>query len=314
MMTQKTETKQLTFQDFEFFLGEKLSEFVKGNIEKYDFKYSEISLQEEKALLIRIIETLTDKQLEFSGEHRHLRWESGWRENFDEFKHSKNDTKSLIPHYFGKIPYVRIAQRWIKVESNNFEYHCLAVILDWIFEKYCEKANFIYEFGCGTGHNLVRLRGINKNATLWGLDWAKSSQDVIKTYSEINGDIKLNGYNFDYFKPDYNFKIEKNGIIYTVASLEQIGSNHTAFTDYLISQNPKLCIHIEPIGEILEKDNLLDVISNKYFIKRNYLNGFLTNLEKLENDGKIQIHEVRRTNIGSFYIEGYTIIIWSIKN
>lgn len=313
MSTQKLETKQLTSQDFENLLGENLSDFVKKNIEKYDLKYSEISSQEEKALLIKIIETLTDKDLEFSGEHRHLRWESGWRENFDEFKQSKNDSKSLIPHYFGKIPYVRIAQRWIKAESNNFEYYNLAVILDWIFEKHCKNANFVYEFGCGTGHNLVRLRGINKEANLWGLDWAKSSQDVIKTYSENNGDTKFNGYNFDYFKPDYNFKIENSGIIYTVASLEQIGTNHTAFTDYLISQKPKLCIHIEPIGEVLEKDNLLDVISNKYFIKRNYLNGFLTNLQKLENEGKVEIHDIRRTNIGSFYIEGYTVIIWSVK-
>ena len=42
-----------------------------------------------------------------------------------------------------------------------------------------------------------------------------------------------------------------------------------------------------------------------------YLQGYLTHLRKLEQAGKIKIHEVVRTHIGSKFIEGYTAIAWS---
>ena len=68
---------------------------------------------------------------------------------------------------------------------------------------------------------------------------------------------------------------------------------------------------MEPIAELLDKNKFIDFLSIKYFQKRNYLEGFYTGLKSLERGGRIIIHDEKRTNIGSLFIEGYSIIVWS---
>ena len=80
--------------------------------------------------------------------------------------------------------------------------------------------------------------------------------------------------------------------------------------DYFVSSKPGLCIHFEPIHEVLDPDNLLDYLTMQYFNKRNYLKNYLTSLQKLEREGKIRILDVRRLYYGSKFIEGHTVIIW----
>ena len=96
----------------------------------------------------------------------------------------------------------------------------------------------------------------------------------------------------------------------TVAALEQTGTRYERFLRYLIKQKPKIVIHIEPIPELLDPDNLIDYLSIKYMEKRKYLSGYLTHLKELEKQGKIKILEARRSGIGSQYIDGYSIIAW----
>ena len=98
--------------------------------------------------------------------------------------------------------------------------------------------------------------------------------------------------------------------VLTVASLEQVGDRWRDFISYLIGQRPKICVHIEPVSELLDSKILLDNLSIKYFEKRNYLNGFLTGLRELEESGKVIIHRAQRTGIGSLFIEGYSIVVW----
>lgn len=295
-------------KDFIELFEKKLSPFVKEQIIKYNFKYADITEKERDEILKKIIATLLDPFLVYSGKHRLSQWEKGWGQNLEEFATGKNS--SIIPHYFGKYPVVRIKQKWIKPISKNFEYNMLRVILDWIFDKYMKGNETIYEFGCGTGHNLIHLRSLNKTSKLWGLDWATSSQKLMEKYAKKN-DNNLFAHRFDYFNPDKKFKLDANSIIFTVASLEQIGSKHDKFINYLLSQKPKLCIHVEPIAEVLDENNLMDYLSVEYFKKRKYLSGFLTRLRELEKENKIKIHKSRRTFIGSFFIEGYSVIVWS---
>ena len=49
----------------------------------------------------------------------------------------------------------------------------------------------------------------------------------------------------------------------------------------------------------------------KYFEKRGYLKDYIEKLKILEQDGKVIIHDIKRTGIGSLFIEGYSIISWS---
>lgn len=302
----------LSVADFENIFEKSLSKYVQDKIEQYNFQYEEINSEEYDNAIKKIVEALLNPNLSTSGEHRIDAWEKGWGENLEKLK-QQQAIEAIAPLYFEKFPFVRYKQRFIKPKSIRFEENSLSIIQDWLFDKYLRSYDSIYEFGCGTGHNLFRARSVNKNAKLWGLDWATSSQKIINSVREQKIDENIFAHNFDYFKPDFNFKIDKNSAIYTVASLEQIGDKHQEFLNYLLQNNPSICIHIEPIGELLDENNFLDYLSIKYFEKRNYLNGFLTSLRELEKENKIEIIEARRSYIGSLFIDGYSIIIWKPK-
>ncbi|MSU55024.1 MAG: hypothetical protein EXS46_00615 [Candidatus Taylorbacteria bacterium] len=299
----------LNYIDFEKLWNEKLSEYVKNKIDGYKLVYSPLEKQEEEQILIKIINTLLDPFLVYSGPHRLKQWEKGWGQNLTELD-EQNTVDAVFPHYHGKYAINRLNQSFVKGISPNYERNMLYVILDYVFDKHFRKFENIYEFGCGTGHNLLKLREVNPTVNLFGLDWAKSSQKILKKMVDSGLVQNITGYNFDFFKPNKQVKIAENSAIYTVAALEQVGKNHKNFVSYLIKNKPELCIHIEPIAEMLDENRLIDNLSIKYFRKRNYLNGFLDYLKELELMGKIKIIETKRTYIGSQFIEGYSIVIW----
>ena len=299
----------IDYKDIEKLWNEKLSDYVKQKIAGYKLVYSLLSKNEEEQVFIKIINTLLDPFLVYSGPHRLKQWEKGWGQNLTELNASKT-TDAVFPHYHGKYLVNRLNQNFVKGVSQNYERNMLYVILDYTFDKYLRKFENIYEFGCGTGHNLIRAREVNPTANLFGLDWAKSSQKIIKKMADSGLTKNIKAYNFDFFKPDKKIKLAPRSAIYTVAALEQVGTNYKTFVSYLLNNKPSLCIHIEPIAELLEENRLIDNLSIKYFRKRNYLEGFLDYLIKLETEKKIKIIEAKRTYIGSLFIEGYSLVIW----
>lgn len=301
-------------KDFEQMLGEKLSPFIKDKVVKYGLTYQKIDQDERDSWIRKMVATLLDKYLIFSGKHRHEHWEKGWQENLNEVLNKKGDVlQAILPKYFNKYPVVRLNEQLVRPITKDFEFKILGLILDWLFDQYIRNAKAVYEFGCGTGYNLFRARHYNQEADMWGLDWALSSKKIIDHLREKGLADKFFGHQFDYFHPDKNFKLKENSVVYTVASLEQIGDKYTKFVDYLIKNKPRLCIHVEPIGELLAENKLLDFLSIEYFKKRKYLSGYLTYLKKLEKTGKINIIRAQRSYTGSLFIEGHSIIVWAPK-
>jgi len=301
----------ISVQDFEAAFGERLSPYVTEQISKYSFEYTDFTSEEKEKLQVKIIETLLSLNLLQSGEHRLDQWETGWRENLELFLRNPQNIDLIIPKYFNKYGAVRWRGELIRPVSEKFEFYALAIVLDWLFDKYLRDVDAIYEFGCGTGHNLLRARRVNPNATLWGMDWAAASQQIIMLLAEHKIDHNIQANRFDYFNPDDSFRIKPNSVVYTVASLEQVGARWENFIDYLLRNQPTLCIHVEPIAELLDSNKLIDYLSIEYFKKRNYLEGFLSGLLKLEKQGKVHIHRSQRTHIGSLFIEGYSVVVWS---
>ncbi|MCX5695165.1 MAG: hypothetical protein NTW18_00665 [Candidatus Omnitrophica bacterium] len=302
--------RTLTFKDFEDLFKDTLSDFVREKIGEYSLKYYDITDAERDTCIKKIVAALIGKNLIKAGEHRFEQWEVGWKENLKNVIESQ-DIDSIIPNYFGKYDYVRINRKFVKPASKDFEYRTLCVIVDWLFDKYIREVDTIYEFGCGTGYHLLRAREVNLTATLWGLDWAPASQEIINQLSSKGIDSKLYAHRFDYFNPDTDFSLDKNSVVYTVASLEQIGSKFKKFVNYLIKNKPKFCIHVEPISELLDENDLIDYLSIEYFKKRNYLSGFLTYLRNLEKKSQIKILKAQRTFVGSLFIEGYSLVVWT---
>ena len=276
-----------------------------------DLSYSEISKSANNEAILRVLNALNSDLIQV-GAHRSGDWEKGWQENYENYKQSKN-LSDVIPKYFNKIPLIRWKQEWIQPNSPTMEYDMLGLIVNFITDSYLEDFSNVYEFGCGTGHNLLRIRNRMPDVNLIGLDWATSSQALIRQVAVDTSDPKFTGENFDYFKPNRDLKIRDNSAVITVASLEQTGSKFNEFIDYLVEQKPSLVIHIEPMWEPLDETNLLDYLSIKYFEKRNYLNGLQKYIEHLENQGKAEIVKKDRTYVGSFYIEGYSLLVWKPK-
>ena len=65
--------------------------------------------------------------------------------------------------------------------------------------------------------------------------------------------------------------------------------------------------------ELYDNNSTMNVVKKwvNYFKKRGYLDGYITKLKRLEDEGRVVIHEILRTGIGSLFIEGYSIISWS---
>tara|TARA_R110002074_G_scaffold361001_2_gene533985 strand:+ start:9659 stop:10579 length:921 start_codon:yes stop_codon:yes gene_type:complete len=292
--------------------GEEISSFVSRKIDSFDFSYEVPTPEEKDKLLLNILKTI-DNPPGISGEHRIDAWEKGWGENCNEIKIA-GDFNSLIPKYFGKHPYVRWQKELIRPSSKDFEYNMAQVLQYWLFEKYFSSVDNIYEFGCGTGHNLFRAQEINPTADIFGLDWTKASQETIFAINEsFNKHFK--SHNFNFFNIDYDFDLKNNSGVYTFAALEQVGNSHDDFINYLIEKKCKVCLHIEPIGELLDyENNLNDDLSVRYFKARNYLNSFYDYLCELESKGKINILQRTPSFIGSQYINGYSIVAWEPKN
>jgi len=303
-------TKEITSEKLEKVLNTEFSDDLKDRISKHRMYYKKLSVKERDQYILNCFNVL-NSDIEKAGKHRIDRWNDGWKENFDEFLTTGN-INSLIPKYHGKHKYLHWKGDIIKPVTKNLDYYLHVILIDWVFEKYLSDVDNLFEFGCGPAYHLLRYKNVNSRAKLIGLDWAKSSQDIISLIREFGLNYNIKGYNFDFFNPDYSIDIPENSGIYTVAAIEQIGDKYGPFLDYLLEKKPKICVNIEPISEILDETKLIDKLSIEYFKKRNYLENYLNKLEELEKQNKIKIINKQRTYMGSEFIEGHSLVVWKI--
>ena len=301
---------KIELHEIENIIGFPIDETSKNRYQNYNLNYELLNEKELNDYLVDVINVITNDIVK-SGEHRIHEWEKGWNENLENFLTTK-DFFDLIPKYHSKRNYVRWKQNVIKPEDKKFDYYIHIMFVDSIIKHYLQNCNNIFEFGCGPGYHLVRLQEQLPDKNFFGADWTKASQNTIKS---INDKLSTNitGFNFNFFKPNYTITIPEKSGVYTVAALEQVGEKFDKFIDYLISQKPEICVHFEPIDELLDKTNLIDNLSIRYFRKRNYLKGFLPYLEKLEKEGKVEIVKKQRIFSGSYFIEGHSLVIWRAK-
>lgn len=287
---------------------DKLPPFVVQKINKTNFGYTILEGEKYDEAILRIIKTLDANNLKTSGPHRLADWEKGWRENFQEYKKFDFDLHHLIPKFVKRHEYIRFQGNLIDPQSDSFETDFVTVMRCYLFNTYYKDAHTLYEFGAGTGLNLVAASKIFPDMKFVGLDWAHSSVQIINALKrKLN--ISISGNRFDLFNPDNTYRLAKNSAVLTIGTLEQLGRNFKPFIKYLLRNKPNICIHMETLYEVYNKDDILDYLAIKYLEQRNYLKGFLPYLKNLEAEKRIKILEVRRT-FGSFYHEGYTYIVW----
>lgn len=301
--------------DFARLFGISTDEFAdecKDMICNMDFRYKIIEGEKRDQTLLNVLKKLDSDKLSVSGEKRKVDWENGWAENLQQFIASGHDISKLVPSYVRSDIILRLNFNYITSSDPNFELNFYTVYRNYLFKRYLSDFDSIYEFGCGTGYNLLIMSHMFPEKKLYGLDWALASQDLV---NEIRRALSKNiyGHLFDMFSPNYDLEIDKNSVFITLNSLEQLGDNYESFLEYILSKSPMLCINAEPIVELYNPGHIIDYVAIKYHKKRGYLNNYLTRLKQLESAGKIKILETRRIPFGSLFHEGYSLIVWKPK-
>jgi len=302
----------LTPKDFANMFSTDVNNFCEDTlleIEKNDFRYRKMTVRERDKTILKVIKQIDSEDLGVAGSSSIKKWENGWNENLVEFVNEGYNFKKLTPKYYRPYQIARIFGDFAIPLSPTFDIDFLSVLRLWLFKKYFASFDNIYEFGCGPAHNIAFLSKLFPKKYIHGSDWASSSVDIIKTLKTELG-MNVDGCKFDMFNPDPNLKLKKNSVVFTMGSMEQLGDNYAKFVDFLVKNSIDLCIHVEPICEFYNENILLDYLAVKYHQKRKYLSNYMSYLESRSD---IEIVNRNRVFAGSFYEEGWSIIVWKLN-
>jgi hypothetical protein len=262
-------------------------------------------------LITQIIERIRiDKQV-IAGDGRKETWSNGWAENLEAFMNSGGDVKELTPRFVRAGLPVRWQGKYVQPKSDNFELAFIEILRHHIVEHYFAKVASIYEFGAGTGFNLVHANQIKPEIDLVGTDFVQPAVDLINEVG-IRLGINLTSSIFDMMRPDdFELELPNESGVWTFGSLEQLGGEIEPIINYLIRNKPKICVHIEPMSELYDTVSLEDYLANWFQTKRGYTSGLIPLLKQYEDEGRITVNKIQRLGFGSLMMEGYNLVVWA---
>lgn len=307
-------SSKITLQDFlqlfEFNLVESNLNKIKNLVTRLNFNYEVLKDHERDKVIIEVLERIASNHSK-SGEKRKPEWNDGWAENLTEFVSTNYETNSLVPKYYRPSNIKRWKGNYIKTESSSFEYDFFQVIRLIIFQSLFENVDEVFEFGCGSPHNLVALSEINPRLKLNGCDWSQSAVTIVNLLKEKKG-LNAEGHLFDFFNPKLTSSVSENSVFLTIGGLEQVGPDSLQFINFIFEKMPTRIIHLEPISELYEvgTTNLIDHLGRAYHESRNYLSGYLTKIQDLAREGRAVIEDVRRIPFGGQFHDGWSFLIW----
>ena len=306
----KTDSKDLFKIDFqEAFEVDDLPAECLDIIAKKNFRYTSIQGAERDALILEVLRKLeTDTQVVGAPERTGV-WEEGWAENLRMFKESGYKREALTPKFIRPTKTIRWKQDYVTPEDPMFELSFFEVLRAWLFKTYLAEVDVVYEFGCGTGFNLLALAELFPEKELHGLDFVNPPKDIVNIMaSEYN--LNMQGHVFDMRKPDKNLSLKANSAVVHLGTVEQLASDIEPFLEYVLDQKPAICVAMEPTIELYDESNLIDYLAASFHRKRGYTEGYLPRLRELEAQKKIEILKVKRTYFGSFFMEGFSVMVW----
>ncbi len=284
-----------------------LPSVVQDLVTAADFRHHRPAGAGRDALILAALREL-DRPLEVAGEQRLSRWEAGWSENLEDFRRSNYDLSALVPRYVRRGGPIRMLGDYIHPLSQNFDVDYIRLLITWLLTRYFQNVSEIHEFGCGTAQNLVPAAQLYPGRPLFGYDWATASRDIITEMARHHG-FNVQGRVFNMFSPDPDLRLAPGAGVLTVGSLEQLGKRYDAFLEFILMNQPAVVINVDPFIEIYDQTRLLDELALRYDRKRGYLEGWVTRLRALEQEGKLTIVELRRT-YGSQFHDGHSHVVW----
>lgn len=300
-----------------FFENRSVSNLFVEFYKTLDMKYKKLSSLEKSVLIEEIYLKIKTDTKNVDAPERTQVWFDGWKENLDMFRQNKNK-EAITPKFLRPNNPVRFDGDYIIPSNDFFERDMSKLFQIFIYDNFLVEGgiNNVYEFGCGSGFNLLFLgetyNSIIPDLSMVGLDYVQSSVDLINELG-LHYDYKLTGKFFDMKKPDHSYVIKDNSCVFTACALEQLGTNFVEFIDYLVQQKPRLCFHLEPILENYDPTDDFDRVAIEFHRKRGYLEGLKFYLQDLHECGIINIEFDKRFRFGSLFHEGYHLIVWRIN-
>ncbi len=304
-----------TTQDFARLFGqnaEQLPGVCKRLAESLEFEYATPPPSVRDEIVLNVLKHIDSDKPTKVGPQRADIWESCWSENLRNFVSGDYALDRLVPDFIKAGQPVRLNQSYVFPKSPSFELDFFQVCRAYLFHRYFAETKSAYEFGCGSGFNLVALSQQFPHLQLYGLDWSKSSYEMVNKLAHTHA-IRVKGLSFNFFEPDRALALDRHSGVLTMCALEQVGPRHEQFVDYLLAQRPQVCVHMEPLVDLYDESNLVDYLAVRYHRKRGYLEGFLPRLKDLESKGDLEILDIRRFSFGSLYHEGYSYVAWRAR-
>lgn len=205
---------------------------------------------------------------------------------------------------------LRLMGRYVLADVR-FESRWFGILREWVARSYLAQYPLIIEFGTGGGENLVAISSIFPDKHFIGLDRSPASASMVSYLGEmLNLDIV--GGVWDMERPsDTSFMWSLgNAAVLTVNALEQLGTGWEPFFDYLVESGPGIIVHIEPIIEWYDPENLFDVVAIHGHRSSRYLNGYVRRVMELEQKGRAEIIKAKRTHMGPRNQDSYGVLVW----
>ncbi|KZR79924.1 hypothetical protein PMIT1342_01869 [Prochlorococcus marinus str. MIT 1342] len=288
--------------------NEKLPDDTITLYEGMDLDYEEVSTEQQEKIIDKIYAEINHG---FSrvGKERNNIWELAWKDLKCSFIENMYDVDSLIPSYISKHEFIRYGGKYIRPKSKNFEVNYFSIFRSWLFWKYIKEYSHIYEFGSGSGYNIIRASEMFPEKMLTGFDWSESSIEILNLYGKYKNS-NVSGKYLNFYEPDYNIEIEPDSVVMSFCAFEQIGSDFQEVLKFIIKKKPALIVQVEPTKEYYDPSKKFDQIAIRYHEHRNYLDGYLKELKWLEVKGKLRILKSKRLYFGNIYNECFSYHIW----
>lgn len=262
---------------------------------------------EYNALIGEIIKRIENDTQVIGSPERAAVWEAGWAEAHRKFM-LKPTVDSLIPAFIHHDRPIR----WCGgLYHQDAELNELALVrsMQAMLGDYLSECDYIAEFGCGTGFNLVALAERFPDKKFYGHDFSESAVALVnEAWNALN--LSISASRFDMLNPPAPFVSSVPMGFFTFGAVEQLASKFQPFMEYLIACKPKIVVHIEPVIELYDHNNLLDALAISFHKKRGYTEGLMPWLMK---DARVQMIQVRRSHFGSLMHEGYSMLVWRPK-
>lgn len=295
----------------EHFLGCPLDDIpdqVLSGIDSLDLNVRMLDEEAVRGHVLHVLQRLHETRVYRNEEENREAFERGWSENLALCMKRGVCEPNLIPRYVRPHGVVRWPGGLASPADPFIVHKLLQLSVRTTFHRHVGRCSTALEFGCGSGQFLHLLGREAPHMHFVGLDWTQAS--VLLVEQMASSGLPVRGQVFDMTRPDPEFRIPDGSMVYTVGALEQIGSRHEAFLEYLIQQRPSVVIHHEPVLEFYDPDNLIDYLAILWHRRRDYLSGFWPALQFAARQRRIEILESRRTGFGDPYHESGSVVVW----